>query len=209
MKPSLELPKTIRTPNDDEIPDSSKDSTYNRLKQRNYANIFEGFKIFPKDKNSEHSDLPFKFYSEININNSKLWDLFINLCDELPNEVSLIFNDSEVEPYYGNYTDKKKTLTFLKKYKKEIVSDPFIEIGIIFHSEHELIEVFIHESKYIKFWGVEQNSFISIMKKFSLNEINELEFVDEYPNVRESLRFFEDDVTEPNELMNILKKEFT
>lgn len=206
MKSSLELPKTLRAPEIDEIPMNS--SVSERLKLRETAKIVEGFKILPKDNNPENKELAFNFYAEINIDNSKLWDLLIELSKQMPNEISLIFNHSDCEPEYGKYSDKNQTLDFLAKYETEIISDTFIDIGMIFHSDSELIEIFVSESKYIKFWGVDQESFLKSMNKFDLKEIDGIEFVDEYPKVREPLRLFDKNTTDSNELIELLRTNF-
>lgn len=206
MKPTLELPKTIRPLRLDEIPKNS--SAKERIELRETARIVEGYKILPKDNNQEHSELPFNFFAEINIDNSRLWDLIIALSEELPEESALIFNHADSEPNYGKYLDKKYVLEFLSHYKKEVTGDTFIDIGLIFHTESELIEIFIPESKYIKFWGVNQKSFLKIMEFFNLQEVTEIEFVDEYPKVREALSLFDNNITESEKLIKILKKEF-
>ena len=192
MKPTLELPITLRPPEMDEVPMNS--SVKERLELRKTAKIVEGYKILPKDDNPEHSNLAFNFYAEINIDNSKLWNLILELSNELPNDISLIFNHVDSEPNYGKYSEKTHTLEFLNKYKTEITSDTFIDFGMIFHSESELIEIFVPESKYIKFWGVDQKSFLKIMDSFNLKEVDGIEFVDEYPKVREALRLFEKNI---------------
>jgi len=206
MKPSLELPKTLRAPEIDEVPMNS--SVSERLKLREMAKIVEGFKILPKDNNPENKELAFNFYAEINIDNSKLWDLILELSKQMPDEISLIFNHSDYEPEYGIYSDRNQTLDFLSKYETEIISDTFIDIGMIFHSDSELIEIFVPESKYIKFWGVDQESFLKSMNKFDLKEIDGIEFVDEYPKVREPLRLFNENITDSNELIELLRTNF-
>ena len=206
MKPTLELPITLRPPEMDEVPMNS--SVKERLELRKTAKIVEGFKILSKDNNPGHEELAFNFYAEINIDNSRLWDLIIELNKQLPNEISLIFNHSNCEPEYGKYSDKNQTLEFLSKYKTEIISDTFIDIGMIFHSDSELIEIFIPESKYIKFWGIDQESFLESMNMFDLKEIDGIEFVDEYPKVREPLRLFNEKVTDSNELIELLRTNF-
>lgn len=206
MRPTLELPKTIRAPQMDEVPMNS--SVQERLLLRRNANIVEGYKILPKDNTPEHSDLSFNFYAEININNSRLWNLILELSKELPNEISLIFNYTDSDPNYGKYANKADTISFLSKYKTEIISDPFIDIGLIFHSQSELIEIFVPESKYIKFWGVNQESFIKIMDNFKLKEVDGIEFIDEYPKVREPLRLFDKEITDTNELIEVFNREF-
>lgn len=206
MKPSLELPKTLRAPEIDEIPMNS--SVSERLKLRETAKIVEGFKILPKDNNPENKELAFDFYAEINIDNSKLWNLILELSKQMPDEISLIFNHSNCEPEYGKYSDKNQTIDFLIKYETEIISDTFIDIGMIFHSDSELIEIFVPESKYIKFWGVDKESFLKSMKKFDLKEIDGIEFVDEYPKVREPLRLFNENTTDSNELIELFRTNF-
>ncbi|GAA0734421.1 hypothetical protein GCM10009430_49390 [Aquimarina litoralis] len=206
MKPSLELPKTLRAPEIDEVPMNS--SVSERLKLRETAKIVEGFKILPKDNNPENKELAFKFYAEINIDNSKLWDLILELSKQMPDKISLIFNHSDCDPEYGKYSDRNQTIDFLSKYKTEIISDTFIDIGMIFHSDSELIEIFVPESKYIKFWGVNQESFLKSMNKFDLKEIDGIEFVDEYPKVREPLRFFDKNTIDSNELIELLRTNF-
>ncbi|MCL6220877.1 hypothetical protein [Zunongwangia pacifica] len=203
-KPTLELPITLRAPKVDEIPMNS--SVQKRLELRENAKIVEGYKILPKT--NTQADLAFNFYAEINIDNSRLWNLILELSKELPDEISLIFNHSDAEPNYGKYADKNKTLKFLTNYKTEIIADTFIDVGMIFHSDSALIEIFVPESKYIKFWGTDQKSFLKIMEKFGLKEIDGIEFVDEYPKVREPLRLFNDHITDSNELIEVLKKEF-
>ncbi|OUS19033.1 hypothetical protein A9Q93_02940 [Nonlabens dokdonensis] len=206
MKPTLELPITLRPPELDEVPMNS--SVKERLELRKTAKIVEGFKILPKDNNPEHEELAFNFYAEINIDNSRLWSLILELSKQMPDEISLIFNHSDCEPEYGKYSDKNQTLEFLAKYETEIISDTFIDIGMIFHSDSELIEIFVPESKYIKFWGVDQESFLKSMNKYDLKEIDGIEFVDEYPKVREPLRLFNETTTDSNELIELLRTNF-
>ena len=206
MKPTLELPITLRPPEMDEVPMNS--SVKERLELRKIAKIVEGFKILPKNNTPEYEELVFNFYAEINIDNSRLWNLILELSKQLPDEISLIFNHSDCEPEYGKYSDKGQTLEFLAKYETEIISDTFIDIGMIFHSDSELIEIFLPESKYIKFWGVDQESFIKAMREFDLKEIDGIEFVDEYPKVREPLRLLNEKITDSNELIELLRTNF-
>lgn len=143
----------------DEVPSNS--SAKERLELWKTVNIVEGFKFLPKGNNPGHQELAFNFYAEININNSKLWNLILELSKQLPDEISLIFNHSDCEPEYGKYSDKDQTIDFLSKYETEIISDTFIDIGMIFHSDSELIEIFIPESKYIKFWVLIKKHFLN------------------------------------------------
>ncbi len=206
MKPQLELPRTIRLPEKSEIPMDS--SILERLKSWESAPVVEGFKILTNGSDPEIEKLPFNFYAEININNSRLWKLIIELSNHLPDEISLIYNHSDCEPEYGENLNKKQTLDFLANYETELTSDTFIEIGMISQSDSELIELFLSEYKYIKFWGVDQESFNESMNRFDLKEIKDIQFIDEFPNIREPLRLYNESITESNDLIELLKQNF-
>ena len=146
---TLELPITLRVPFPNEVP---MDRTIlENIKKSKTAKIVEGYTIKDKDNNPEYLGLEFEFYSEININNSRLWKLFIKLTNFLPNEIELIsghIDDEEIN--YGNYSDKREILNFLHKYEKELTADTFMKFGLLFHSDKQLVEVFVDETKYIK-----------------------------------------------------------
>jgi len=83
----LELPKTLRVPDLSEMPINS--SNREMLEKRKTANIVEGYTL--QDKNEKLKKTPFNFYAEININNSRLWDLIVLLSIELPDQAGLVF----------------------------------------------------------------------------------------------------------------------
>ncbi len=152
--------------------------------------------------------MPFKFYSEINVNNSRLWDLVICLTGLLPDVSALLIGFSEAELNYCQYEATEDLIVKLQKYKTELIEDTFIEWGIIFNDEKTLTEIFISSSKYIKLWGVDIEGFQDIMKMFGLNQIDDLEFIDEYPNVKVPLRLFEDSIIDTTELINEIRRYF-
>ncbi len=206
MKKELELPITLRSLRKDEV--SRNSSILERLEKRENANIVNGYTLKSKSEAPTNKNLPFKFYAEINIDNSRLWNLFLELTKLFPSEVALLFGHVDAEVNYGNYTKKDNLLNFLKSYEKELVADTFLNFGIIYHTNEELIEAFIDESKYIKFWGVDTTEFVKIMTTFDLENIEDLEFVDEYPKVREVLRLFDENVTDTPGLIEVFKNEY-
>lgn len=186
IKPRLQLPKTIRFLNEDELPKNP--AILKRWEESQYANIIEGYTVNLKDDdNPEHASLGFRFYAEINIDNPRLWSLIMALAQTLPEEVSFLFGHVDVELNYGNYQSKEKTLDFIARYQYELVEDAFINYGFIYNDGETLIEVFVDESKYVKYWGTDEEWFRMIMAEFSLKEEKGLEFVDEFPKVRETL----------------------
>lgn len=205
-KPTLKLPKTLRIPKENEVPMNS--SVLERLRASTNANIVPGYTIKFKDDNPDNIDLAFKFYAEINVDNPKLWDLIITLSSTIPENCALIFGHSDFEINYGDYQCKTNILDFLKKYKIELTQDTFLNWGLIYHDEENLTEIYIDESKFIKYWGNDEIEFRKIMSDYNLNEIENLEFIDEYPKVRDNINLHFVNIIETNQLIETLKKEY-
>lgn len=203
---SLQLPITIRSFNEDDVHVDSE--LLKAIEELKSANIVEGFTFKVKDDNPENENLGFKFYSEINVDNPKLWELILELSETLPENVAFLFGQIDEDIQYGNYTSKNEIFSFLSKFKKELTQDTFLSFGFIYHDENTLTEIFIDECKYIKYWGSDENLFHNILKRFNLQQINDLEFVDEYPKVRESLKQYDENVVETNNLIEIFKQEY-
>jgi len=178
----LELPPTLRTLNSDEAPKNS--TFYDGMTKALNANIVEGYTL---RYNTNHEP-PFKFYAEINIDNSRFWSLFKTLMLHLPDEVSLIFNDADSDiVFYGKYRDKFEVLNGISSYSIELTQDCFLEFGVIHQTDSFLEEVFVDCTKYIKYWGMDETWFRATMHDFQIFETPELNFMDEFPKVRESL----------------------
>jgi len=180
----LQLPPTVRPPYPEEIPGNSSVSA--RLAELANANIVEGFVI----KENDRKELPFNFYVEINIDNPRLWSLFKALSEQLPDVVSCIYNFHNGDAKFGKYLPKESIITTLSKYELELTQDCSIEFGLIYHDNDNLNEVFVVESKYVQFWGTDENAFFQTMRKFNLENIHQLNFIDEYPKVIEPLTKF-------------------
>lgn len=180
----LETPPTIRLPRPDELPDNPE--VFEQLKERERANIVEGYKLI---NNTTHN-LPFKFYVEINIDNSRLWELFKALAGQLPETLCCIYNLYEGEAIFSDYKDKNTILKRLETYKTELTQDCNLEFGLIYHTDDKLEEVFVADAKFLKIWGNNEIEFRQLMKEFRLNEIADLNFIDEFPKVVEPLTMF-------------------
>lgn len=202
MKP-LETTPTIRIPDLSEIPRSNS-SAIDKLHERESANIVEGYTITPNTTDN----LPFKFYAEININNSRLWSLFKAFVLKFPEEVSFIFNQIDEDILYGEYQDKYTILNLIEQYSIELTQDSFIEFGIIYNSVNFLEEIFVDSTKYLKYWGMNEKAFRETITKFDLLEISDLHFVDEYPLVRENLKLHRQDINETYLIIDRFKEQF-
>lgn len=192
----LELPITIRTPNPDEVP-----ADYvSEIEQAKYANIVEGYTLHTTDDAS----LSYKFYVEINVDNSRFWDLFTTFLLSYDTKVSLIFGHIDTEPLFGRYTDKYEILNVLSQYRYELTIDPFLEFGIIFSYQGITKEAYVKKPKYIQYWGVDFEEFEQIMQNFSIYKIDNLNFIDEYPMISESVRLHNSEATETDVIIEKL-----
>lgn len=198
----LETPPTLRTPNLDEIPQVQ--NVIEAIQKSHTAKIVEGFVIHCND----NPEFPYKFYSEININNSRLWNLFRALALHLPNEISLIFNHADEEANFGSYQDKYIVIDKLSNFTVELSQDCFLEFGVMHQTDDFLEEVFVDCTKYIKYWGMDEDWFRMVMNDFNLTEIPDLNFMDEFPKVREALRMHAENVLETEELIGKLRIDF-
>src|ERR1700744_2191885 len=99
MKP-LKLASTISTPILEDY--NSTTEFAKRVKKRESANIVEGYTLTTDFEMLQTH----KFYSEINVDNDRLWDVFKDLVLKFPDEVALIYHHVDDEPTYGKYLDK-------------------------------------------------------------------------------------------------------
>ena len=206
-KPTLVLPKTIRFPEENEVPMNS--SVLERLRESKNANIVPGYVFKLKDDNPDNIDLPFEYYAEINIDNPQLWSLIITLSEEtLPENCALIFGYIDSEINYGFYENKFEILKYLEDYKTELIHDTLLIWGLIYHDNEILTEIYVDESKYLKYWGNNEEKFRNIMNQFNLSEIENLEFIDEYPKVRENINLHFENITETGELIETLRQTY-
>src|SRR5207253_2011475 len=125
-----------------------------------------------------------------NINNDRLWQLFLALAEDMPGEVHCVYGLYEDEATTTDYFPKNNVLKYLSAVEKELTMDCTLEFGLLFHSKEVLTEIFIPESKYIKFWGNDKTKFLQHMQAFQLKEIPNLAFIDEYPKIVSPLRDF-------------------
>ena len=180
----LELPPNLRFPRPEELPNIKE--VFERMKVLENTNFVEGYKLI---KNTTH-DLFFKFYAEINIDNSRLWDLFNALANQLPDNISCIYNLHNEEAIFSVYKERNIILEQLENYKIELIQDCNLEFGLIYQREGQLEEILVSNFKYLKVWGNNHLAFNILMKDFKLNEMINLNFIDEFPRVIEPLTRF-------------------
>lgn len=196
---SLQLPKTIRTARYDEVPKDPE--VIARIDARKTAKIVQGYIVKP---NPEPGD--FTFYAEVNIDIDQLWKLFRHLVLQLPDFVALVYGFKDEEPEYGRYMDKFELLNILNSFEVELTNDGFLEFGVLYSDGATLEEVFVAPAKYIKYWGTDEEQFRETMHAFSIYEVADLEFIDEFPLVTEAVRLFIEDIRETGDVMESLRQ---
>lgn len=174
------------------------------LAKRKRANITQGFTTHA----NKTKQLPFAFNAEININNDRLWNLFLTLAGDMPAEVHCVYGLYEDEATTSEYFPKQEVLKTLSTLEKELTMDCAIEFGLLYHSKEALVEIFVTESKYIKFWGGDKASFLRHMQAFQLTEISNLAFVDEYPKLVTPLRDLVPTARRPEDVIWVLNRAF-
>lgn len=196
----LQLPPTVRTPEPDEIP--AEQALLDRLEARKNANIVEGFTFKPNTT----TELPFRFFSEINVDNNNLWALIVHFVMQMPDEVALVYHHADQDPICSDYLHKIRLINLLEPFENELTKDPFLEFGIIHHVENYLQEIFIHKCKYIQYWGMDEAAFRNTMHEFGIYEVPGISFIDEFPLVRETLQGHYPDAIETTALLDSLQR---
>jgi hypothetical protein len=201
MKP-LALPPTIRTAHADEV--TPNEEVLKRLKERENAAIVEGYTL----QQNPSTDIPFRFFSEINIDNSRLWALFTALASLLPEDISVIYHHIDDEPTYVPYKNKAKVLEQLAPFQLELTQDGLLQVGLIYQDDNRLEEVFIKRAKYLQFWGTDEEGFREVVRSFRLREVEGLQFIDDFPLATEPLKQHHPNARETDDVLKELQNLF-
>ncbi|KOS04982.1 hypothetical protein AM493_02200 [Flavobacterium akiainvivens] len=198
----LELPITVHLATKDEVANTPE--ILSNILRSEQANLVEGYTLH----GNTTTELPFAFFSEININNSRLWNLFEALLSGLPHVSCLVYGHIDTEPYYSQYLERPVILEKITEFKDELSLDGFLEFGLLYQDDDKLIEVFIKKAKYIQYWGTDEVFFTKVMADFGLQNIEDINFVDEFPLVTESLSLKDSKYTATEDIINNLKDYF-
>ncbi|RSK42277.1 hypothetical protein [Hymenobacter perfusus] len=199
---NLEIPKAIRLATKSEVPRAY----WKKVDAGQAAAFVEGFVL----TGVEDPEQLFRFYAEVNVNNSRLWEVLVDLAAMLPDRCACIFcwyEDAD-DVIHGEYQDKTLVLEELASLNKELVQDCYLEFGLIYNDEKTLVEVYVAESKFIKVWGVNKEHFESIMKKHNLPAHEEMHFVDEFPKVVVPFTSLDTEARPTEEILDLLKEVF-
>ncbi|UYQ95282.1 hypothetical protein MKQ68_09255 [Chitinophaga horti] len=169
----LILAPTIRIPRAGEL--SHRADGQEALEKRAHAQIKEGFLV----RMNASPLLPFRFEASININNDRLWQLFISLTEFLPDTVSCHYGMEDATSTLP--MNKMEALAGLYPHKTALTEDAALSFGLVHNDKKAMYEITVSHTKYIRFYGREERAFVDKMNIFKLPEFKRLEFVDEYP----------------------------
>lgn len=200
----LALPLTVRIPTAEEL--DYRPDIEEILLKRSRANIREGYLL---KLNDDTQRFPYRFQSSINIDNDRLWELFLALAATLPDKVSCVYGLYEEEsPVTTALLQRQFVLKELERYREELTQDCALEFGLLYQTKDLLIELGVSESKYIRYWGVELERFRLLMQSFRLPAVEGLEFIDEYPKIVTPLRVLRPAAKAPETVIYYLDQAF-
>jgi hypothetical protein len=131
------------------------------------------------------------------------------LSELLPEVCSCLFGTADdEEPQYGVYLEKTKVMDILTSFEKELTQDCFLEFGLIYSTDTEVTEIYVPKTKYVKFWGVDKESFVRIMDTNNIQARDEMNFVDDFPRVTRSLTQFDRKARSTEEVIMALEENF-
>lgn len=134
----LELPVTVRIPRPEKMP--HRPDIEELLFKRKKAAITEGYKITP----NTIRQLPFAFQAEININNSNLWNLMLELLNLLPGQICCEYSLNEDETATTEYFPKEAVLEKIFPYRQELMQDCSLQLSLYAHTINELTELIVN-----------------------------------------------------------------
>ncbi|PJZ58001.1 hypothetical protein [Leptospira barantonii] len=177
----LILPIGIRPPHPTEYPKGYDIELINTNRER--AKIVPGYKICNPTEQEK-----FSAYIEVNVNADELWSVFLGLVEIIiPDDSYGIIGFKDEEYNLSPYTSKKHLLNLFLQYRFELLNDGFLAFGIAHNDEYSLNEVLVESFKYIKIWTTEESRVRELLHYFSLEVHDDLQFIDEFPVISESL----------------------
>jgi len=173
----LIVPPTVLVPKPSDFP--HREDIEDLLQKRREANITQGFILRP----NKTSLLPFSFTVDININNNRLWQLFLALAEDLPATVCCTYGLGGEDPVTTDFLPKTHILSTFNRFELELTMDCSLQYSLLHHTKMMLMEVAVTESKYIRFSGSDNAKLLQKMQLFGLKEIRSISFIDEHPKL--------------------------
>jgi hypothetical protein len=143
------------------------------LNQVSMAKIEQGYVVSSIENNLDQK------YVEINIDSQRTWSLFCSLCEKLlPIKTEPMIGDIDEETFFiGKYSNTMETIKLFKEFEFYLANDCHLQVGF----RDESCAVIITTTKYLKVWTNRNDVLKDTMKKYGLLQIDDLQFIDEFP----------------------------
>jgi len=187
MPSTLKFPDGIRLAHLDELPGPEPDraAAWARIQS---ANIAPGFTL------TESTDSRFAFYAEANVDGQRIWAVFRDLCQRLLGpQATLIIGEIDDEPMPLGSAYTLELLALLEPHQYQLANDGWLQFGLVSKDADLLTEVFVAPTKHFKVWLSDVKCLRSVLRDHAVPEVEELEFIDEYP--RTTTRLLSDKVS--------------
>jgi len=175
----LEFPNGIRLARLEEIPGPEPDrsAAWERIMR---SHIVPGFTVADSS-----SDVRFRYYAEINVDASQIWEVFRDLCAGLLTDPAALLagDDEDIEPHKVAQTDVPALLRALAPYHYQLAHDGFLQFALVSDHADQIAEVLVTPTKHFKVWLNDIALFRAIMEHHEIRERAKMEFIDEYPRV--------------------------
>lgn len=190
----LIFPAGVRFPRDDELPRGYEEER-GRIAT---ARITTGWTR--KDVEGKG----FSAYFEANVHAPRLWSLVRDLGNAiLPEAAAPIVGLKDEDPVLGPYTTREAAIGVFEPFTEFLQHDGFLAFGLIFQRSGRTEEVFVESVKYLKIWTNRPEIVQAILLEHGLPQVPNLQFIDEYPRVSESLRTAEGNARWPEAFENL------
>ena len=187
----LIFPSGVRFPRDDEFP-AGYEEERTRLAS---AKITTGW----VQKTSGGKG--YGAYFEVNVHAPRLWSLVRDIAVAiLPAAAAPIVGIKDDQPTLGPYTTREAAIAVFEPFVESLQHDGFLEFGLIFQRAGETEEVFVASAKYLKIWTSRPVIVQDTLRAHGIPHVPDLQFIDEYPRVSESLRTSEGNAQWPDTL---------
>lgn len=175
----LILPIGVRFPRPEEFPEGQEAE----LARVTKANVTTGFRI------QRPSGQPFSAYFDVNVHAPKLFALFHDLAfTVLPRAAAPILAIKDGETHSGRNTSRAAALRVFEPHIEALQQDGFLGFGLIAQQDGITEEVFVQPSKHLQVWTNQPDAARAVFAKHWIPEVPNLECMDQYPLVCESLR---------------------
>ena len=175
----LSFPRGVRFPRPDEIPASREVEVTRKLAG---VDIRTGYLVKPGKRGA------FAVLIEANVHAHDVWRVVRALAEALlPQVAAPLIGIKGEKTVLGPYTDRDAALAVFDPYVEDLQHDGFLEFGIMFQTNGRTEEVFVRSAKYLQIWTNQTQTARATLEAHGVPHSTELQFIDEFPSVRERL----------------------